>query len=528
MYKVLVVDDESVIRESISTRIPWNSMGYLLAGTCENGRQAVEILERDKIDVVLTDISMPHMDGLELAAYIHEHCPRTKTIIISCYDEFDYARRALKYQVFSYIIKPITAKEMIETLNHIKKVLDEENREALELTAMKSELKENKSVLRNRFLISLIHGRISAEELCRAEAENFDFPTGMQYYAVAYCVIEQCPQEMRYRLLETVQTVLTDMVEGCAFQGLDETVVIIFYGNKRHSFMYSAMECCERIRSTLEADDIRISVYMGSEQEGISRIAVSYEEARNVREYRFLMNESCFLYSRDYIKEEVIEETVIDMTTWREHLLLAVRSHLDEEIRRDIHDLASCMRELCMQKNRIILLFQNLILSVMELVELPGVENEELYHEEYRLIACLSECAYLYEAEERMIAFCIRTSDTLDGNRDSTAKRQAIMAMEYIEKHYAECDLSLQTICDYLSISISYFSSIFKDYHNETFVEALTRVRISKAKELFELTGMKTYEVADAVGYSDAHYFSAVFKKTVGMTPTEYAKGGHK
>lgn len=527
MYQVLVVDDESVIRESISTRIPWSNMGYLLAGTCENGRQAVEILNQKKIDVVLTDISMPHMDGLQLAEYIHEHCPRTKTIIISCYDEFDYARRALHYQVFSYIIKPITAKEMMETLKHVKKTLDAENREERELTAMKSELLENKVILRNQFLTDLLNGKRSVEE-CRAEAAAFHFPSDMRYYAAAHCIAEQVPSDAQCDPLSYISSAVKEMSEGCAFQAADESVNVIFYGNKRHGFMYEAMECCECIRNTLrEKYQIRLSVYMGSEQEGFAGIAASYQEVRRVMAYRFLMRESCFLYSEDYRTGEVAGENNIDPAVWRERMMLAIRAHLDAEISKGIHDLADTMRSLCLEKNRIILLFQNLILSAMELVELSGADNEDLYHKEYQLIAGLGECGYLHETEEKVISFCVGISDTLDANRDSTAKRQASMAMDYIEKHYAQSDLSLQTICDYLSISVSYFSSIFKEYHDETFVEALTRVRVGKAKELFDLTGMKTYEIAEKVGYSDAHYFSAVFKKATGMTPTEYMKGRH-
>ncbi|MDO5573574.1 MAG: response regulator [bacterium] len=527
MYQVLVVDDESVIRESISTRIPWTNMGYQLAGTCENGRQAVEILQREKIDVVLTDISMPYMDGLELAEYIHEHCPKTKTIIISCYDEFDYARRAMHYQVFSYIIKPITAKEMIETLNHIKKTLDAENREERELSAMKSELQENRTIQRNRFLMDLLTGRMNEEE-CQQGALTFQLADNLRYYVVAQCVIEGDEAVDSDTVMQMIEDMMKETAEGYVFSGMDRSVFMIFYGNKKHSFMYGAMTCCEQIQEKLFAQlRIHASVYLGSEQKGICRIAASYSDVKKVMGQRFLMQDSCFLYYGDDCNEEALGENLVDMTKWRERIMLAVRAHLDIEIEKNIHELVHIMRELCLDRNRIILLFQNLILSVMEIVELPGMDNDELYHEEYRLLASLGECEYLHEAEKKMILFCIRISDTLDSNRDSTAKKQAAMAMEYIEKNYTQKELSLQMICDYLSISISYFSSIFKEYYHETFVEALTRVRIDHAKQLFDMTCMKTYEVADAVGYSDAHYFSAVFKRATGLTPTEYMKGIH-
>lgn len=528
MYKVLVVDDEYVIRKSISTRIPWNNMGYILAGTCENGREAVVLLQKEKIDVVLTDISMPYMDGLSLAKYIHENCPRTKTIIISCYDEFEYAKQALHHQVFSYIIKPITAKEMIETLNHVKKSLDEENLEYKELSDMKSALRENNSVLKNQFLVSLLNSRKSSEEINK-EARKYGLAFEEAYYAGAYVVFDDVKEveqnENDITLLERASGILDKEDIGLAFQGMDKTVFLLFYGNKKHSFILKAIECCERLRREMkEKQGVDVSVFLGKEIAGLEMLSNSYEEAKRVSAYQFLMDQSCFLYSEDYSKEETIGDSKFDMPEWKSRIVLAVRSHLKEEIKTGIYGAGREMRQLCLPKNRIILLFQDLIVAVMGIIDLPGVDNEEIYHEEYRLVAKLSECKYLKDAEERLIIFCIQTSECLNYSRESSGKKQAAMAMEYIAKNYADSDLSLQSVCNYLSISISYFSSIFKDYSNETFVEVLTRVRIDKAKELFEMTSMKAYEVASAVGYNDAHYFSAVFKRATGKTPTEYAR----
>jgi len=124
VYKVLLVDDEILIRERIAGHIPWSEMGYVLAGICEHGKEAVKIIEKEQIDLILTDICMPYMDGLELAQYVYERKKNIKVVIISGYDEFDYAKKALKYQVFSYVLKPVTASEMIGILKKVRKVMD--------------------------------------------------------------------------------------------------------------------------------------------------------------------------------------------------------------------------------------------------------------------------------------------------------------------------------------------------------------------------------------------------------------------
>ena len=121
MYKVLLVDDEALIREAISENIPWEEMGFELIASCENGREAMERMKEVTPDLLLTDIYMPYVDGIELARYVNENHPDTKTVIISGYDEFEYAKQAVRYQVMEYILKPVTPSELAEVLLRAKK-----------------------------------------------------------------------------------------------------------------------------------------------------------------------------------------------------------------------------------------------------------------------------------------------------------------------------------------------------------------------------------------------------------------------
>ena len=124
MYKVLLVDDEILVRQAISAKIQWNSLGFELTAHCENGRQAIEFLEKNPVDVVLTDIYMPHVDGMELSRYLYENFPQVQIIIFSGYGDFEYAKQALQYKVSEYILKPVTAKELSEVLGRTREKLD--------------------------------------------------------------------------------------------------------------------------------------------------------------------------------------------------------------------------------------------------------------------------------------------------------------------------------------------------------------------------------------------------------------------
>ena len=165
MYKVLLVDDEALIREAISENTRWKELGYELMGTCKNGREAIERLDQEEADLVLTDICMPYVDGMELTRYLYEKHKGVKVIIISGYDDFEYAKTAVKYQVMDYILKPITAKELAQTLTRVKEKLDEERFQRSDMKRIRGAYMSNLPILRGRFLNSLLMGNVGAQEI---------------------------------------------------------------------------------------------------------------------------------------------------------------------------------------------------------------------------------------------------------------------------------------------------------------------------------------------------------------------------
>lgn len=167
---------------------------------------------------------------------------------------------------------------------------------------------------------------------------------------------------------------------------------------------------------------------------------------------------------------------------------------------------------------------QNLILSIMNVLDSTGLQASHILDAEKDLLSALPQQPQLSAVESLVLEFCNLVADTIYSQKEDYGKKQAMLALDYIDKHFNDPDLSLNSVCTYLSISTSYFSMIFKNYTGETFVEALTRKRMEKACSLIENTTMKNYEISSAVGYADPHYFSTTFKKHTGKTPTEYAK----
>ncbi len=144
MYRVLLVDDEVLVREAISENIIWEELGYELDGSCQNGKEAIEYLENNFVDVVLTDICMPYVDGMELSEFIYKEHPGIHIIIFSGFDEFEYAKRAIKYDVEEYLLKPITAFELSEALINLKEKMDKKRETEKRLDKLNETYNKNK------------------------------------------------------------------------------------------------------------------------------------------------------------------------------------------------------------------------------------------------------------------------------------------------------------------------------------------------------------------------------------------------
>jgi two-component system response regulator YesN len=159
MYKVVFADDEILTREAIAENTPWEEAGFQLVGTAENGRDAIAVIEEQKPELLVTDICMPVMDGLELSGYVQTHYPDMKVMILSGYDEFEYAKKALKYGVSEYILKPITSAELKDELIRIREKLDKDAEKRDRIAGIRREYEENLPLLREHFLERLLNGK---------------------------------------------------------------------------------------------------------------------------------------------------------------------------------------------------------------------------------------------------------------------------------------------------------------------------------------------------------------------------------
>lgn len=532
MYKVLLVDDEVLIREAIRQNIHWEEMGFELIASCENGKQAMEVIERTTPDLVLTDIYMPYVDGIELARYIHEHCPDTRTVIISGYDEFEYAKQAVRYQVMEYILKPVTLSELTEVLVKARNSLDEQSAKNEALKKLKGAYRSNKPFLRGRFLNSLLRGDESPEDL---EGKMRELEVSLPGSVFNTAIVEGddlSPFVKRYPgvrdelALFSIYNITQELVEqkglGVVFQNMDAKTVVIFCGNTKKEVEENTEKALEAVRNTIrELLLIETSAGVGESVEQPAKLYQSFEKARAALELKWLLGGNQVLRSGML---NARRSTAVDVPHWADRVLQAVKAGRQEEIERTIRDFAQEIRESRINRNRAIIYMQNLLLTVMNAADLAEDQENQILKEEKELLNRLYTYEHLRDMATDIISICGSMSRLLNEQRDSYGKKQALKALEYIEQNYMNSDVSLNSVCSYLAMSTSYFSTLFKTHTGETFIEALTKKRMEKARSLLENTSKRAYEVAEEVGFSDPHYFSVSFKKATGKTPTEYAK----
>ena len=534
MYKVLLVDDETLIREAISENIQWEEIGFSFMGACENGKQAMEAIEKEQPDLLLTDINMPFVDGMELTKFVYENYPDTKVIIISGFDEFEYAKNAVKYQVLEYILKPITPMEFTETLLRVKKMFDERKESQRDMKKIRSAYVSNLPMVQGRYLHNLLNGTVDYAKLDEKQEElRLNLSAGCYNTALVEGdslepFTSQYANVKDELALFAVYNITAEIVAsencGIAFQGTDEKTAILFMGDEEESLKIKMKQILPKIHQAMEEFlQIQVTIAVGKSVKRLEELPDSFAKTKSALEYKFMLGGNQTIEAEEY--EEIRNSAKhIDIFEWASQMATTIRTNKIEEISQKTEQFVEQVKLSYVNKNRSFVYVQNLVLSVINLLELPEELEDEIYSQERNFMKQIYECENLDEIEHRLRGTFRYICNLMSNQRDSYGKRQAMLALDYIEKNYADSSVTLNSVCTALAMSTSYFSSVFKNYTGETFIESLTKKRMEKAKILLEQGNLKTYEIAEAVGFSDAHYFSVAFKKAVGKTPTEYAR----
>ena len=537
MYRVLLVDDEILVRDAIRKRIDWEGLGYELAGDCQNGKEAIEFVKEHPVDVVLTDICMPYVDGMELSHFLHDNYPEILIVIFSGFGEFEYAKKAIQYNVSEYLLKPVTAVELSEVLSNMRKKLEsarKEEQKIRRLTKVSKEYQKNEQMIRSQAISSLVTCSKDMGE-CIRNLEGMGIFLDATDYRVAVLSIDlyselheqNLEQRQESALMAFVVYNISDEIvsnydAGIAYQESNNKTGILFKTNRPREFFGTVKKICGEIQEKVyETMKLEISIAVGPYVKKADELHFSYDRANEALSYRYLLGGNLLLDLESDAKFENDISLYIELTQLSE----AVRKNQKREVERILKIIHDKIMESRVNKSRACLYMQQVIRTLSELVEKVHPDPRRIQEERNQLLGKISEKKTFEKAFDVVECYANGARDYLKMENSSSGKRQAMEAVEYIKENYADPDLNLNGICAHLGISTSHFSSIFKEETGETFMEFLIRIRMEKAKELLEHTSLKNYEIAERVGFADPHYFGISFKKMTGKTPTEYAKG---
>lgn len=535
MLKIIIVEDEDLLRDGLSTCVSWEKLGYELAGAAEDGIMALSLIERVSPDVVITDIRMPHMDGIELSEQIKEKYPQIKIVIISGYDEFEYARRALKVGVSEYILKPVNLEQLDAVMKSIAETILAEREKEREILKLKDMSKQGLGTIRQNLFSKILLRKQSPEELGDLIAQIEEHVSG-KYYSVGILERQDFPIvsidcdyleiiEMDRAFEQMVSRRLEDYQES----GEGKHIEILRSNNCERLFCIvhnSAQEVKGIIKGIGSLFDVgteemeHLQLTFGCISKELTGLYKSFLNARGICEKKFLENWAQILH-----RDGKASSTIQHMNYDAQSLFFEVRSGTAEGIEHCLDEFhESLSREKIVSYMQIVMIVSNLYFELIKLPDEVGGNIQEIIGEPMECFHRIIEKRRRHEMIEEVGRVCILIHEYFDSV--SGAKLQGVLKriLEYIEKHYMEEDLAMKDVADYAYISVSYLSLILKKELGKTFIEYLTEVRIEKAKNYLLHTNMKNYEVANACGYSTPAYFSTVFKGVCGISPSAFRK----
>lgn len=533
LYRIILVDDEEEVRKSIIKKIDWEDAGFKVVGDAENGQEAMEIIEALEPDVVLTDVRMPYMDGLTLAEWIRQNYPSIKVIIFSGYDDFEYAKQAIRLNVIEYILKPVNVEELTAILKKIKNSLDEEIAQKRNVDLLRKNYLKSLPIIREQFLNDMLHRPIP-EKVIDEKLKDYGVDIlGAKKWVIAVVEVEKGEigkdeQSVLHREQElipiSVRQLIGEMLKGycriALFTSPIEQVLIaaIDEGGTQTRLITVLGDVCKETKRVLE---VPITVGIGHSCSSLTDVGYSYRSAVNALGYKAIVGTGGTIYIND------VEPMDPGRLVWdgrdEEALFTAIKFGPKEKIRQAVDGILKRMEQAKVHFNQYQIFMRSVVNSMMQMIQQYDLGPTEFSVMEDPYLGMLWSSVL---KQEDFGGWLLKTglfvNQAMNRERESSMKHLMQEAERYIRENYQDPELSVEKLCRHLHMSPAYFSTMFKKETGQAYTAYLTQVRMEKAVELLEKTDDKTYVIAAKVGYQEQNYFSYVFKKRFGVSPSKY------
>lgn len=532
MIKVFLVEDEFVIREGIKKNIDWEGHGYQFVGEASDGELAYPLIKKEKPDIVITDIRMPFMNGLELSKLIKKEMPLTEIIILSGFEEFEYAKEAIKLGVAQYLTKPISGDDLLKELDLLSTKIEENKREREIREKYLSEMKEDTVNERKVFFEKLVRAAEPAAKLIQS-AENLNMNLSAVVYSIMLCkasVRTHGQYEFSQRLVSIEEEIEEYIDEDYVimFDRDLEGKAFLFKGDSKEQLDRIINEFCEKLKEIFkEYEGIGYFAGIGVYAERLTDITYSYETANKAFTKRYFTDESAIIRSDDISVADLSQEQFnvenldvknLDRSKIKEFLKFGDGNETEYFVDEYIQGLGPNAIKSQMFRQYIIM---DIYFSVVEFAGSIISDGSEAILEGFKPDLVRTE----EESRNYIVSLINKGIEIREGNASGHNSDVVDRVKKYIEENYADDELSLNRIASHVNFSPNHLSMVFSQQTGNTLIKYLTDFRINKAKEYLKCTNKKSSEISVLVGYKDPHYFSYLFKKTQGVTPTQFREG---
>jgi two-component system response regulator YesN len=529
VYKVFLVEDEIVVREGIRSSIPWGKTSCSLAGEAPDGELALSMIQDIKPDILITDIRMPFMDGLALSRIVKKTMPWIKIIILSGHDEFEYAREAITLGVEEYLLKPVSAQDMLNTLNKIAGRIDEEKKKLLDIEKLKAQARSSADILRDKWFLGFMNEKIPA---ARAIEEGREFGIELlarSYMVLAVGIVSPAGEESQLVPVKVILRTITEKyANSVCFSESREYYVILIKDiqdtEANAGLEESAYAIAQALKYEVERNTrCKVAVGIGQEVERIGDVVKSCTEARKILDFCIardlfeISNISLLQRGGKFFDPSGLRNIGGDMFLTK--LKYASKKDIDSIINEYLGVIGGNFSE---NEMMAYLVLGEIILAASKLAESLGGDIRKIApfsinREDFLHVTSSKELFF-----EKIKALLEALLEYRDAHTEGRYQSVIVKAREYIDQHFASEDISLYSTASHVGISPNHLSTVFAQETGENFIEYLTRVRIEKAKQLLKGTAMKNADIASETGFSDPHYFSYIFKKNTGLSPREF------
>lgn len=540
MLRTFLVEDEVVIRENIKRMVPWEKYGFELAGEASDGEMALPLIRKSRPDILITDIKMPFMDGLTLSKLVKKELPNIKIVILSGYDDFNYAKQAISIGVEDYLLKPITKNALIERLEEIRNHCEDEKTQKEYYEKFRMEMQEYEQYASRDFFETLVRGNMNMEELYRrADKVNIDI------VAEAYNILIFTPDindnaydsaeysDWEAEVHKKIENYFVNHPYAVLFRHQVFSYAILIKG-AADNIEERTEECVEALKNIMEeaGRNVEWVVAIGEAAKRLSSIKQCYHCATRAYALRYLCDGQHILrYSSlsenqensskgegEYLKN--VDVNALNPAILQKFLGNGLMEETENFVRDYFYAIGQEPMESLVFRNYVVLNVRFSVISFLKKLDCGYLDADEKETE-----AVMEETSKSTEAAISYAQNLIKKAIAIrDENAGSQTKNVLKGAVDFINHHYMDEELSLNTAAHVANVSANHFSALFSQNMGQTFIEYLTALRMEKARELLRCTAKRSSEIAGEVGYKDAHYFSYLFKKTQGMTPSEYRK----